>query len=173
MKNIFKLSFVVVSLFSTSLVFAAKAPIQSKEEIEFLTKSENKMIGFTKTPEFTGVMVRTAQANAHLRDVDLYSFKETSKISMDEGLCKEYLSKIYGPLNEISLKVRKVEIFSSHTGKTCEAQIENEDPQAKIPERRTVLGFVNAKPYGLVFKFSKKSTSDEQNDVRKFWDSLR
>lgn len=173
MKSIMILSFAILFLFVTPTVLAAKAPIQSKEEIDFLSKRDQKMIDFMKTPEFTGVITRTGESNANLRVVDLYTFKDVSQISMDEVLCKKLLAKIYGPLDEISLKVRKVEIYTSHTGKTCEAQIDNEDSQAKIPERRTILGFINAKPYGLVFRFSKKSTSDEQQDVRKFWDSLR
>lgn len=173
MKNRICISLLSTLLFSSLPAKAKPAPIQSKEEIEFLSKTEQKMLDLLKTPEFVGIITRTAETNKDLRIVDLYAFKNIQKISMNKELCKRLLSKIYGPLDEISFKVRKVEIYTSHTGNTCEAQLDNEDSKTKIPERRTIVGFLNAQPYAVVFKLSKKSTPSDQENVKKFWDSLR
>jgi len=165
------MAFLISQLLSVSL--AATAPIQSKEEIQFVSKAENKLIDIFKTNDFVGIIGRLNEKNQDLAMVDLYTFKETSKISIDEALCKEYLAKIFGDLNKITLKVSKVEVYTSHTGKTCEAQIDDPTKTGKIPERRAIIGFLNAKPYAIVFQLSKKSTSIEQENAKKFWDSLR
>lgn len=163
--------FLISQLLSFSL--AATAPIQSKEEINYRSKTESKLLEAFKSKAFMGVIGRPNEKNQDLAQVDLYVFKETKKISMDEKLCKDLLSKIYGDLNKITLKVTKLEVYISHTGKTCEAQVDDPDKESKIPERRTILGFLNAKPYGIVFQLSKKSNGETQENARKFWDSLR
>ncbi len=163
--------FLVLQLLSFS--FAVTAPIQSKEEIQYVSKTENKLLDTFKTNAFMGVIGRPNEKNQDLTMVDLYTFKKIDKIVMDEKLCKSLLSNIYGDLHKITLKITKIEVYTSHTGKTCEAQIEDPDKASKIPERRTILGFLNAKPYGLVFQLSKKSDDSVRENTRKFWDSLR
>lgn len=155
-----------------SFSFAGVAPIQSKEEIKFLSKTEDKLIGAFKTDSFLGIIGRVDEKNNDLTAVDLYSFGDTKKISMDEALCKELLTKIYGPLDKIKLKVNTVTIFTSHTGKTCEAKIDDPVKGTTIPERRTIVGFIKAKPYAIEFKLSKKFTPDDEANTRKFWESL-
>lgn len=156
-----------------SLSFAGTAPVQSKEEIKFLAKSEEQFIGAFKTNAFVGTIARIDEKRNDLTAVDLYAFKETKKIVMDEALCKDLLKQIYGPLDKITLKVKTVSIFTSHTGKTCEAHIEDPVKNSPIPERRTILGFIKAKPYAIEFNLAKKSDADTIENTRKFWDSLR
>jgi hypothetical protein len=170
-KGFFMLSFFVHQLLSIAL--AAPAPVKSNQPLEYISKTENKMMDLFKTDNFLGVLNRPQEKNQDLSMVDLYLFKEPPKLSMDEKLCKEFLVKIYGNLNTMTLKLAKLEIYTSHTGKTCEAQIVDPDKMSKIPERRTVIGFLNAKPYGVVFQLSKKSTPATQESIREFWDSLR
>ena len=160
--------------FAASFAVASTPPIKSKEEIDFMSPKDEPMMSLlSKNPDFSGVITRTAEANPNLQVADLYAFKNISEVKMTKEVCTKILEKIYGPIKEISLKVRNINIYSSHTGNTCEAQIDNDDSKAKIPERRTVIGFLNAQPYALVFKFAKKSTPAEQAEVKKFWDSLR
>lgn len=163
----------------TSLIFsliagalAATPPIHSKEEIQFESKTENKMLDLFKSDSYLGVLGRPQESHQDLNMVDLYAFKETAKITMTESTCKEFLAKIYGPLDKSSFKVKSVTIFTSHTGKTCEAQIDDPAKSSKLPERRALIGFIKAKPYGLVFQLSKKSDSAVQENTRKFWESL-
>jgi hypothetical protein len=163
---------IIISLL-LSFSLAATAPIQSKEEIQYVSKAENKLIDTFKANDFVGIIGRPNEKNQDLAMVDLYVFKETNKIAMTEKICKEFLGDIFGNLNKSTLKVTKVDVYTSHTGKTCEARIEDPDKASKIPERRTIIGFLNAKPYGLVFQLSKKSDSAVQENTRKFWDSLR
>jgi hypothetical protein len=173
MKTFIFISLLATLLFPAFSVNAAPAPFSSKEEIEYTSKTEQKFLDLLKTPEFEGVITRTSEPNRELQLVDFYDFKNVQEVAMTKELCKKLLAKIYGPLNEISLKVRDVQIFTSHTGNTCEAQIDNDFSKARIRERRTIIGFLNAKPYGLVFKFSRKSVAAEQENAKKFWDSLR
>jgi hypothetical protein len=72
-----------------------------------------------------------------------------------------------------TLKISDMNIFNSHTGKTCEALILDPDKESLLPERRFVAGFLNAKPTALIFEVGKKSSQTAANDIRKFWDSLR
>ncbi|WP_413288873.1 hypothetical protein [Bdellovibrio sp. HCB337] len=153
--------------------FAATAPIQSKEEIQFESKADNKLLDIFKSGSYLGIIGRPQEPNVDLKMVDLYAFKDTKQISMSEDLCKDLLAKIYGPLDKGTLKVTKINIFTSHTGKTCEAQIDDPIKTSKIPERRAIIGFIKAKPYGLEFQLSKKSDTDIQDNTRKFWESLR
>ena len=166
---------ILVSLFllSASQVLAEIAPLKSKQDISFTAKTERKFLDLQKNEDFAGVITRNYETSRDLRLVDLYIFKDVAKISMDEDLCKQFLTKIYGPLDKITLKTRKIQIYSTKTGKACEAQLDDEDTQAKIPERRTIVGFINAKPYAIVFRLSKKSTPDVQEDIKKFWSDLR
>ncbi|MDG0814988.1 hypothetical protein [Bdellovibrio svalbardensis] len=148
------------------------APFTSKELLDFVGRGDLKFIDFGKTADFVGVVTRThEQSDARIADV--YEFKDIQAVPMDKGLCEKILEKIFGPLDKISLRVKKIEIFASHTGKTCEAQLDDEDQQAKIPERRVIAGFLNAKPRALVFKMTRKSAPKEQESIRKFWDTLR
>lgn len=153
--------------------FAGTAPIQSKEEIKFMSKQENELLGAFKTDSFVGIIARIDEKSNDLTAVDLYAFKDTKKMSMDEALCKELLTKVYGPLDKITLKVKDIKIFMSHTGKTCEAQIDDPVKDTPVPERRAIVGFLKAKPYAIEFKLSKKSTPDDQDNARKFWETLR
>lgn len=128
---------------------------------------------FGKADDFVGVITRTGVPSPDLRTVDLYSFKKVETLAMDVKLCESLLTRLFGPLKESSLNYQGAEIFISHTGKTCEAQLDDPDKAAKFPERRVVLGFVNAKPVGLVFRLSKKSSDSVRSDIRDFWKSLR
>ncbi|MEK2644050.1 hypothetical protein [Bdellovibrio sp. BCCA] len=149
------------------------SPIKSKEAIDFLSKSDQTMLDIGKVDDFAGIITRTGESSKDLRTVDLYTFKGIENLSMDKELCEKLLARIFGPLKESSLKYHEAEIFTSHTGKTCEAQVDDPDKAGKIPERRVVLGFVNAKPVGLVFRLSKKSDKTVKNNIREFWGTLR
>lgn len=165
------MSFLISTLLSIS--FAATAPVQSKEEIKFISKTENKLLDTFKTDSYIGTIGRVDEKAQDLSMVDLYAFKDMKKISMDESLCKELLTQVYGPLDKITLKLKDVKIYKSHTGKTCEAQLDDPDKSSPIPERRIIIGFLKAKPYAIEFNLSKKSTEDVQTNTRKFWESLR
>lgn len=156
-----------------SFALAASAPIQSKEEIQFTSKKEQFLLDFGQSKDFVGVMTRTYEKNSGLKNVDLYAFKDTSKISLDEELCKGFLEKIYGPLGTTHLQVKKIEVFVSHTGKTCEAVLHDNDRTATFPEYRTYIGFLKAKPYGIVFRLTKRPSASTVQDMKKFWDTLR
>lgn len=156
-----------------SFAIAASAPIQSKEEIRFTSKKEQLFLDFGKAEAFAGVMNRLYEKNKDLQDVDLYIFKENSKIGMDEELCKKLLEKIYGPLEKTHLQIKKIELFVSHTGKTCEAQMQDNDRRATFQEFRTFIGFIKAKPYGIVFRLPKKPSEATVQDMKSFWESLR
>lgn len=156
-----------------SFALAASAPIQSKEEIQFTSKKEQFLLDFGQSKDFVGVMTRTYEKNSDLKNVDLYVFKDTTKISLDEELCKSFLEKIYGPLGKSHLQAKKIEIFVSHTGKTCEAILHDNDRTATFPEYRTYIGFIKAKPYGIVFRLTKKPNASIAQEMKKFWDSLR
>ncbi len=163
-------------LLSTSLAFAQKKPstlpVSSSELLEFVGKRDQKMLDFGKTADFSGVITRVHEKE-DLRIVDLYEFKDIQAVSMDLALCKQLLIRMFGPLDKISLKVVKAEIYNSHTGKTCEAQLDDEDKEARIVERKVIAGFLNARAMALVTKVSKKSGKAEQESIRKFWDTLR
>lgn len=163
--------FILISLLN--FTFAATAPIQSKEEIKFISKTENKLLDTFKADSYLGTIGRIDEKSQDLSLVDLYAFKDGKKISMDESLCKEMLTQIYGPLNKITLQAKNIKIYTSHTGKTCEAQIDDPMKGTNIPERRMILGFIKAKPYAIEFSLSKKSDSAVQENTRKFWESLR
>lgn len=165
------MTFILTQLLSLAL--AATPPLQSKEEIQFESKSENQLLDLFKSDAYLGVLGRPNEKVQDLQLVDLYAFKETSQLSLDEKLCKELLTQIYGPLDKITLQLKNVRIYTSHTGKTCEAQLDDPDKKSKIPERRTIIGFLKAKPYALVFKLSKKSDLSVQENTRQFWESLR
>jgi len=156
-----------------SLTFAGTAPIQSKEEIKFISKNEETILGAFKTDPYIGTIGRIDEKREDLTAVDLYAFKDTKKLTMDKGLCKDLLKQIYGPLDKITLKVKTVSIFTSPTGKTCEAQIDDPVKNSQIPERRTIVGFIKAKPYAIEFNLAKKSDADTIENTRKFWNSLR
>jgi hypothetical protein len=165
------MSFLISTLLS--LTFAATAPIQSKEEIKFISKEDNDLVGIFKTDAYIGTIGRVDEKAQDLSLVGLYAFKDGKKISMDESLCKEFLTKVYGPLEKITLHVKNITIYKSHTGNTCEAQVDDPDKKSIIPERRIILGFLKAKPYAIEFNLAKKSTPEVQENTRKFWDSLR
>ncbi len=165
------MSFVVSTLLSLS--FAATTPVQSKEEIKFISKTDNKLLDTFKTDAYIGTIGRIDEKAHDLSLVDLYAFKDNGKISMNENLCKDYLKQVYGPLDKITLKVKYITVYKSHTGNTCEAQADDPDQKSSIPERRIIIGFLNAKPYAIEFNLAKKSTPDVQENIRKFWDSLR
>lgn len=162
-------------LASTLLGFAlaATAPIQSKEEIKFISKADNKLLDTFKSDAYIGTIGRVDEKAQDLSLVDLYTFKDGKKISMDESLCKDFLKQVYGPLEKITLKVKNITVYKSHTGNTCEAQVDDPDAKSIIPERRIIVGFLKAKPYAIEFNLSKKSTPDVQENTRKFWESLR
>lgn len=172
MKLLFYILVLTTTLLEAKHAFAAASPLKSKENIEFITKSEQPLLDLMKTNNFLGVLVRTDKTQRDLRHVDLYAFKDIQEISINQQLCEKLLEKIYGPRKEISLKVQNINLYKSHSGNTCEATITNPDSKAKFPERRTIIGFIKAKPYALVFKFSKPSKVNEQEEARKFWDSL-
>lgn len=155
-----------------SFALAATSPIQSKEEVQFESKSENQLLDLFKSDAYLGVLGRPNEKIQDLQLVDLYTFKETQQISLDESLCKDLLAQIYGPLDKITLQLKSVKIYTSHTGKTCEAQLDDPARTSKIPERRTIIGFLKVKPYALVFKLSKKSDTTVQENARQFWESL-
>lgn len=161
-----------VSAFASADTKKTPLPFASSELLEFVGRGDQKMIDFGKTSDFVGVITRVHE-KGDTRIVDLYEFKNIEAVPMDKALCEKVLAKIFGPLDKISLKVSKIEIFASHTGKTCEAQLDDEDKEAKIAERRVIIGFLNAKPVALVTKMSKKSGKTEQESIRKFWDTLR
>lgn len=163
--------FLIAQLLSIGL--AGTSPIQSKENIQYISKSENKLLDTFKTDLFIGVIGRPDERNPDLAMVDLYSFKEPKKLSMDEQLCKKFLGQVFGDLKKITLKVTQLKIYTSPMGKTCEAQIEDPNHATKIPERRAIVGFIHTKPYGIVFQLSRKSDVSVQEDTRKFWESLR
>lgn len=159
------------SLTASAKVKFSPLPVRSTETIEFTSKSDQKFIDFAKNDEFLGVITRTGEKGS-LRIVDLYSFPDQKAVPMEKSLCETLVGKIFGSLNKISLK-SKIDIYESHTGRTCEAQLTDPDKEAKVPERRVIVGFINAKAKAIVFRFTKKSTSSEQESVRKFWDTLR
>lgn len=151
---------------------SAPAPFTSSELIDFTGKSDQKMLDFAKNDDFSGVITRNHEVGDK-KLVDVYEFKNIEAVPMDETVCKKMLTRIFGDLDKISLKVSHIDIYTSHTGKTCEAQIDDADKEAKIPERRLVAGFLNAKPIALVFRLAKKSQKSDQESIRKFWDTLR
>lgn len=165
------ISFFVSALLSAS--FAATSPVQSKEEIKFVSKAESPLMGTFKVDSYLGTIGRVDEKRQDLSMVDIYSFKDTKKIAMDNELCKAYLSQIYGPLDHITLQIKSVKLYRSHTGSTCEAQIDDPLRDSSVPERRVIIGFLNAKPYALEFSLAKKSDTATQENTRKFWDSLR
>ncbi|WP_374077273.1 hypothetical protein [Bdellovibrio bacteriovorus] len=173
--------FVVGSLLMLSSFASAETPhkekvqppIKSKESIEFLSKNDQTMLDIGKVDDFAGIITRNGEPAKDLRTVDLYTFKGIETLSMDKDLCEKLLTRIFGPLKESSLKYHGAELFTSHTGKTCEAQFDDADKEGKIPERRVVIGFVNAKPVGLVFRLSKKSDKAVKHNIREFWGTLR
>ncbi len=149
------------------------SPIQTKEDVLFVHKNDQKLLGFANPDSFVGVYKRMGEKEKSLSQVELYSLTGIESLKMDEALCKQALTKMFGPLNEIALKAQDIKIWNSHTGKTCEAAMVDPDKASPIPERRVLIGFVNAKPYAVVFKLPQKSTAEQQSNMRSFWDSLR
>lgn len=149
------------------------APLTSKEDVIFASKKDQKMLGFANPESFVGYYTRTAQSDKNMRQAELHDLAQIKSLKMDEALCKAALSEIFGPLDEITLKAQDIKIWPSHSGKTCEASMVDPYEQAAIPERRVLVGFIKAKPYAVVFKLSHKGTAEQQQNMRKFWDSLR
>ncbi|UYL09761.1 hypothetical protein B9G69_004130 [Bdellovibrio sp. SKB1291214] len=156
-----------------AIAATSAAPVESKEDVIFAHKKDQKMLGFANADSFVGYFTRTAQADKNMRQAELYDLAQIQDLKMDEALCKKALAEIFGNLNEITLKAQDVKIWTSHTGKTCEASMVDPYVQAVIPERRIHVGFIKAKPYAIVFKLAKKSTAEQQENMRSFWDSLR
>ncbi|WP_413293031.1 hypothetical protein ACLSU7_16695 [Bdellovibrio sp. HCB185ZH] len=170
-----KMNLIFAGFVFSSAAFAATtpAPVNTKEDVVFASKKDHKMLGFANAESFLGYFTRTAQADKNMRQAELYDLGAIKELNMDEKLCKKALAEMFGPLDEITLKVQDIKIWTSHTGKTCEAAMMDPYQQAIIPERRVLVGFVKAKPYAVVFKLSQKSTAEQQSNMRSFWDSLR
>lgn len=170
MSKLFTLLLVVMM---SALAVAAQPPVHSKEETDYIDKNDQKLLDLVKVDAFQGTIFRGGEKNPDLQAVDLYSFKKVSSMKMDTNLCTQLLTEMFGPLDKITLKVHDILIYKGHTGDTCEAQVNDPGPHSKIPERRVILGFINLKAYGVVFRLSKKSDVEVQADTRQFWDSLR
>ncbi|QLY24576.1 hypothetical protein [Bdellovibrio sp. KM01] len=170
-----KLILFFAGLLISNFAFAAPtlAPINSKEDVIFAHKKDQKMLGFANAESFVGYFTRTAQSDRNMRQAELYDLDKIKDLKMNEELCKKALAEVFGPLNEITLKAQDIKIWESHTGKTCEAAMMDPYQQAIIPERRVLVGLVRAKLYAVVFKLSQKSTAEQQSNMRSFWDSLR
>ena len=151
---------------------STSAPFTSSELIDFTAKGDQKLLDFAKTDDFSGVVTRNHEVGDK-KLVDVYEFKNIEAVPMNEAVCKKMLTRIFGDLDKISLKVSHIDIYTSHTGKTCDVQIDDADKEAKIPERRVIAGFLNAKPLALVFRLSKKSNNSDQESIHKFWDTPR
>lgn len=180
-------TFLLTFMIGNSSSFAAPAkkatpsPLKSTELIEFTGVADLKMLDFAKTENYVGLITRPNE-QGDLRLIDVYSFKDIKTTSVDKSVCEKMLAGIFGPLNKISLKVKSLEIYASHTGKTCDALIVDEDKEAKIPHRRVLAGFINAQPRALLLKLSaapnkpirtKAELEETQTDLRHFWATLR
>ena len=149
--------------------------IKSTEEIRYVSIKDTPLIGMMKTDAFVGAIERTEEENPDLRMVDYYEFTGTKNSKLTKKTCEVFLARIFGPLKEITLKV-KIEKFSDkliQSDPVCEAVALDPDPDSKIPERRILLGVKKGAPFALVFKLSKKSEPSILENTRNFLKSLK
>lgn len=167
----------LLSLIMTALTISAKArtapPVTSKEDVEYIAKQDKKMLDLGKVDQFTGIFVRNAEPQKDLRQVDVYIFPEEKETKINPVVCEQLLGKIFGPLKESSLKYQGTELYQGRTGKTCLARLDDPDKSAKFPQRYVLLGVINMKIVGLVFKLSGPAKADAQENMKSFWQSLR
>jgi len=164
---------VFIFLFMAQITFAFE--LKSSEVIKFTSVKSTPQIGVLKTDAFVGAIERTEEENPDLRMVDYYEFTGTKNSKLTKKTCEAFLARIFGPLKEITLKV-KIEKFSNkliQSDPVCEAVALDPDPDSKIPERRILLGVKKGAPFALVFKLSKKSEPSVLENTRNFLKSLK
>lgn len=167
---------ILLTLFSSPSLAKNKkveAPIKSKEEIEFVSASESPFLDFAKGKDFVGYLNRSNESSKDLRRVDLYTPHAVSETAMNKKTCEAILESIFGDLKSGTLSFQGATLFTGHTGKTCQAQLNDIDKDALYPERHVVVGFIRMKPIALVFRLSKKATEADQQNIKKFWNTLR
>lgn len=165
------------SLIMTELTTSAKVrttpPVTSKGDVEYIAKQDQKMLDLGKVDQFMGIFVRNAEPQKDLRQVDVYVFPEAKETKISPAVCEQLLGKIFGPLKESSLKYHGTELYQGRTGKTCLARLDDPDRSGKFPQRYVLLGVINLKIVGLVFKLAGPANAETQENMKSFWQSLR
>lgn len=162
------------ALLFSEVCFAGPVPVLTKEEVQFVSREENKFIAFDKVDEFIGVIERLKALKGPSKQIDLYQFKNMLALKSDNQLCSKVARRIFGPDKEISLKKTKSEIIlSASAGHFCSVVMTDPDPKALIKERHLFVKVLHAKVFGFVFRFSKASTPGEIIDAQNFIEGLR
>ena len=173
MKNLIRLIF-LGALFLSALASAAKTPFISKEEIEFVSRTESPMLGLNKISEFKGVIFRLKVSSGVERDVDFYEFNELSALKSDHTLCSIVGDHIFGHENEITLKKISTKIIPSASAVSiCSLVMRDPDPQAMIKERHLLVKVLHAKVRAFVFRFAKEPQPTELDEAHRFVEGLR
>ncbi|OFZ29030.1 MAG: hypothetical protein A2622_13130 [Bdellovibrionales bacterium RIFCSPHIGHO2_01_FULL_40_29] len=148
--------------------------IKSSHEIIFYAKSELGFSDMGKIVEYQGSLVQINEPNSNLNEADLYKFPKESRTLITTKICSEYVEKIFGKAEDRSLKVDKtVQLFQTPVGKACDFQMTDSYHHAKLPYRYAVIGFVHGRLIALVWSFDQKITTENVEQLKTFWKSLK
>ncbi len=165
---------ILIILCITFLGITLWAEPKSKEAVEFVENGKRPLSDSLKSAAYIGSYRRLDEPQQDLKIVDLYEFKSISATKMTRSLCDQLLGRIFGRPEDSGLTLKSLALKTTPRGLICEVQLNDDaDIHAKIPERRIVIGFVNLKAHAIVFRLLQKSDANSQENILKFWRSLR
>ncbi len=173
MRHSYKLLLIIC--FSVT-VFAdvEKTPFVAKEEIDYVSREQNDLLGLNKVKEFRGVIWRAKDSPSLAKEIDVYYFKDLTALKSDQRLCSKIADRIFGPEKEITLKRTSMKMIpSASAGKICSLVVTDPGSQAMIKERHLMVKILHAKVYAFVVRFTKAAGPEEIQDARQFIEGLR
>lgn len=172
--KIWVFAYLVLNLQFTQARAAESAPFKTKEPTQFQKVQDNQLLGIGKSSSFLGVLTRSEVSDPVSAQVDVYAFMKENSLRINQKLCNKISTDIFGPVDEISLKLEVSEVRSSESkGKICVMTFQDPDPKAMIKERHLLVLMLNLKTYALVFRFPKVPTTNDLKDIFSFTENLR
>ena len=161
------------SIFAISAV-GSICPLNSKEQIKYVSKEESPLLALNKIDDFIGVIGREKILSSPEKQVDVYYLKNLKSLKSDNALCSEGADLIFGPKNKVTLKRTKSELMASGSvAEICHLVMVDPGKPTKIKERHLFMKVLHAKVYAFVFRFSQTASLSETEDARHFVDDLR
>ncbi len=173
--KIMKLFSVGISLLICGVALSAEQSqiFKSKDDIAIYSKNEIAFSDIGKIKDYFGILIQAKESERQLAQADIYVFNNEQKISIDQALCGSYTDKIFGSESETGLKVeKKINLFKTPTGQSCEILLKDNDRSAKIPYRYVIAGFVHGRSVALVWQLNSV-TDEDKAKLKTFWLALR
>lgn len=151
------------------------APFESEEDIEYIAASPENMLGFMRPDSFVGVVNRPYAEKPFLRQAEVFEITNLKNLTLDHKNCDNVVGKIVGPLDQISLKHEKTQLFKGKAGSACEVALMDPDAGALMPDRHLFVFNAKKAIYVLQFKFrgNAKASKSDVEDMRTFIKGLR